>query len=130
MEKELRSYYCRIRRCLPCPGKLKKQIMDNIQSQVNAYLEENPTADFASVRQHFGTPQQIASAYIDEMTTAEILKRFKLKKTVITALCIIAAIVAAIWITAVAEALKSAKNSVDGYYEVGEIVVEEEVTHK
>ena len=72
MKNEQNQYYRAIRRCLPCSGKQKQQIMDRIQRSVSSYMEENPLADFSAIEKRFGTPQQIAHAYIEEMEIPEI----------------------------------------------------------
>lgn len=54
--KELKKYYRQISSWLPCGGKLKKEIMARLRSTVEAYLLENPTADFDALQVHFGTP--------------------------------------------------------------------------
>lgn len=124
MNEDLKKYYRNIRRCLPCDNKLKRQIMDSIKTQVNSYLEENLSVDFTSVQQHFGTPQQIAAAYIDEMTSSEILKKIKVKKAFITITCAAVAVMVFIWLAAVSTALTNAFIQSDGYYDVGTVIEE------
>lgn len=124
MNEDLKKYYRNIRRCLPCDNKLKRQIMDSIKTQVNSYLEENLSVDFTSVQQHFGTPQQIAAAYIDEMTSSEILKKIKVKKAFITITCAAVAVIVFIWLAAVSTALTNAFIQSDGYYDVGTVIEE------
>ena len=116
MNNQLKKYYRSIRRCLSCPGKMKNRILDNIRQSVSAYLEENPTADFAAVQQHFGTPQQIAAACIEEMTAPEIVKNFKVKKTVITIVCTAVALALLMWGITLGIALIENYNSAHGFY--------------
>ena len=118
MKKQLNAYCRRVRRCLPCPGKLKKQIMDSIWTQINLFLEKNPTADMTAIQQHFGTPQQIAAAYIDEMTPAEILRKFKIKRTVITIVCAAAALALLLWAGTLAAALLDLHDTTNGTYDI------------
>ena len=122
MKKNLTNYYRNIRCCLPCSGKLKKQILDDIKAQVNTYIEENPSVDYNTIEQHFGTPQQIATAYIDEMTTQEIQKRFTIKKTTVVVVCTAIALIVAMWATALISAWIDAQNSFDGFYDVGPVI--------
>ena len=122
MNDQLKKYYRGIRRCLPCPGKLKRQIMDRITQAVSAYLEENPEADFEAVQQHFGTPQQIAADYIEEMTTPEILKKFKVKRTVIGIVCGAVALALVMWGIVLISAWVDAQKSFDGFYDVGTVI--------
>lgn len=122
MKRNLTSYYRSIRHCLPCSSKLKKQILTDIKTQVNTYMEENPSADCEIIKQHFGTPQQIATAYIDEMTTQEIQKRFTIKKTTIVIVCIAIGLIVAMWATALISAWIDAQKSFDGFYDVGPVI--------
>lgn len=118
MKIDLKNYYRRIRRCLPWGGKRKKQIMETIEQTVAAYVEETPGADMTAVERHFGTPQQIAAAYIDEMTTPEILKKFKLRRTIVLIICSAAAIALVLWGAALAAALIENYDAHNGYYEI------------
>lgn len=122
MNKELKTYYRHIWGCLPGSGKIKKQIMDSLRQSVNAYLEENPGADFKEVKAHFGTPQQIAAAYVEEMDTSEVMKKLRIRKTVVGIVCTAAALALLMWGIGLIIALVKEINAADGYYDVGPIV--------
>lgn len=124
LEKQLKAYYREIRHYLPGFGKLKKQIMDSIRQSIGAYLEENPAADFEEIQKHFGTPQQIATSYVDEMTTPEILKKFSVKKTILTIICAAVVTIVIIWLAAVGIAIANEHTQADGYYDVGTVIEE------
>lgn len=72
--KELKQYYRDIAKNLPVGRKQKQQILLAITQSVEDYLAAHPQADFQAVQEHFGSPQEIAAAYIENMTTPEILK--------------------------------------------------------
>ena len=95
--KELKKYYRQISSWLPCGGKLKKEIMARLRSTVEAYLLENPTADFDALQVHFGTPQQIVTAFVDEMGTKELLIQLHARNRIIKIVFICAGILVAIW---------------------------------
>lgn len=99
--KELKSYYRQIRSWLPCGGRLRKNMMNNITETVEEYLAEHPESDFITLQAHFGTPQQIASAFVDEMETAELLSSIRIRKKIIKIILICLATVVAIWAVAV-----------------------------
>lgn len=101
MTKELKNYYRQVSTWLPCSGRQKKRIMDNIAHTVEGYLAEHPEADFAALQAHFGTPQQIASTFVDEMDTDELLNALKLRKRMIQIACACVIAVVAIWAVAV-----------------------------
>ena len=70
--------YCRqIRGWLPCPAKEKNAILAQIKINIADYQNQNPDADFAAIAAHFGTPQSIASSYVDLMDTGELLRKLR-----------------------------------------------------
>ena len=95
--KELKKYYRQISSWLPCGGPLKKQLMGSITATVEGYLAEHPEADFLAIQAHFGTPQQIATAFVDEMETAELLIKLHMRNRIIKIIFLCACILIAIW---------------------------------
>lgn len=63
LETELREYYAHIRRQIP-DAAMQKKITDDLRTDVNAYLTENPDAVFADIVTCFGTPDEISDYYI------------------------------------------------------------------
>ncbi len=80
--KELKAYYRQIRGWLPCGGRLRKQMMQEIKATVEGYRAERPEADFSALQAHFGTPQQIAAAFVDEMGTEELLRALRVRRRI------------------------------------------------
>ena len=68
----LLRYLWEVREELPGNRRQKKQILSRVESSVRDFVTENPHADYAAITQRFGTPQQIAASYIEEMSTAGI----------------------------------------------------------
>lgn len=114
--KELKQYYRQIKRWLPCGGSLKKQLMANITATIEAYLAENPEADFSALQAHFGTPQQIAAAFVDEMDTAELLRTLLIRRRIVNIILACAVGILALWVVVVLNAWISAMLSNLGYY--------------
>lgn len=121
--KELLRYYRDIKQWLPCSHGRKKRILSDIQQTVNGYLAEHPGTDMQAILQRLGTPHQIASTYIDEMGTLELLQHLrqnrKIRKIVIISL---SALVAA-WVIALTITVASAVNSFSGYIDPGYITI-------
>lgn len=82
-ELALRRYYWTIRSYLPCSGKLKKQILMEIRTNISHYLEEFPEAEFSQIEGRFGTPQSIAAAYVDDMNTQELLRALRIRRRIV-----------------------------------------------
>lgn len=55
---------------LPCSGKVKKPLLDALRAQAEEYIEGG--GDAAALEQRFGTPQQVAAAWVGEMDTSEL----------------------------------------------------------
>ena len=121
--KELKQYYREIAKKLPVGRKQKQQILLTITQSVEDYLAAHPLADFQAVQAHFGSPQEIAAAYIENMTTPEILKKFRFRKTIIIVVCSVAAVALLMWAAVVGYALMNELNE-DGGFVVVEPVVE------
>lgn len=125
MNRELKRYYRDILHLLPGNVKQKKQLMETLWESVSAYIEENPQVTIQEVQAHFGTPQQIAAAYLEEMSTPEVIKKIKTRKTVICIICAAVALALLMWGIVLAIALSDAQNSAKGNVETGNLVIEE-----
>lgn len=111
----LKRYIQSVSAELPCTGKAKKHIISQLQDSVSGYLEQNPDADFMSVQAHFGSPQEIATGYVDAQDSPNLLKKMRTKKKVIAIVSGIMAVILLIWIGAVAWAIKNQNESNNDY---------------
>lgn len=80
---QIRRYYGEIRKNLPCRGRRKREFMTKIKSMVDQYLQENPQADVSDVTARFGTPQQIASAYLNEQDDQVLVRDMRVGNRVV-----------------------------------------------
>lgn len=115
LDKNIKKYFWQVRSLLPCNLREKKRMLSDLQERIGDYLEANPDADFSAVEAHFGTPQQIATAFVDEMGTTELLLKLRVRKRVIR---VTAAFMAAIMLgifTFYAVALIDFYNKTNGY---------------
>lgn len=78
----IKKYVCAVSSFLPCSGKTKKPWLDAIRAQVEDYIAQG--GDPAALAERFGTPQQVAAAYVDEMPTAELLAQLHIRRRVVT----------------------------------------------
>lgn len=97
LDTALKRYYHSISKELPCPHKTRVKIMQQIQSSVNLFLEQNPDADFHDVQVHFGEPQTIALSYIEDQDAPELLRKMHIKRKVIAIVATTMALILAIW---------------------------------
>lgn len=106
--------YCRaVKSWLPCDAKQKRRILEKIRLDVTGYLEENPDADIAAIQARFGTPQTIASAYVDDMDTAQLLHSLRVRKRIVTIVAAAMAVILLTWAGVVTWAVVDEINSKD-----------------
>lgn len=121
-------YLFQVRRYLPCSGKTKNQIMAQIRNNVSAYAAENPSVSHASLIERFGSPRQIASMYIDERETSEILNALRIKQKILGAVIAAAAVMVTLWCGVMAYEIYYNANIANGYFSVTTESVYQEAT--
>ena len=112
----LRRYLRSVRSMLPCSGAQKKRILEEIRCNANAFLEDQPNADSSQLQIHFGTPEQIAASYVDNMDMSALLKTIRIKKRIFTT--VVAAVLAILlsWACTVTWAIIKANDQNNGYF--------------
>ena len=113
----LRHYYQTICSYLPCSGKLKKQILTEIRTNISKYLEEFPEAEFSQIEVRFGTPKSIAAAYVDDMDTQELLHALRIRRKITAILIAAVLVILAMWGAVVSAAYIDARQEEHGYSE-------------
>lgn len=98
----LRRYLREVKSWLPCGGKMKKEILGKISGTVSGYLTENRGGDYGALVARFGTPQQIASAYVDELETPELLNSLRIRRRIVKIVSGTALVVIILWVGVVA----------------------------
>lgn len=116
-DSALRRYYQTIRSYLPCSGKLKKQILMEIRTNISHYLEKFPEAEFSQIEARFGSPQSIAAAYVDDMDTQELLHALRIRRKITTMLIAALLAIVTMWGTVVTAAYIDAHQGTNGYIE-------------
>lgn len=122
--KQTREYLKQVRRALPCPAALKKQVLTGLGEDISRYIQEHPDADGQALAGVFGTPEQIAQTYIDTLSAEELAavlrKRSKIWRAVIAIVGACALLCVLIWGCAVIAALREVQ-------ERGDLVIETQI---
>ena len=74
---------------LPCSGKVKKPLLDTLRAQAEEYIADG--GDAAALEQRFGTPQQVAAAWVDEMDTSELLAELHIHRRIVMVVALVLA---------------------------------------
>lgn len=97
-ERAIRQFCHAVGNYLPCPRKQRQHILQNLRLRLEEYRSEH-AEDSVTPEEQFGTPQQVAASYVDDMDTAELLAALRLRRKILTvvgigvlaALCILIA---------------------------------------
>lgn len=117
-DKALRRYYRQVRGWLPCGGRLRKQIMEQLRENVEDYLDHHPEADFQQFLEHFGDPKTIAGSYVDAQNTEEILTALRIRRRVVGIVAVVAVLVLLVWIVGVVSATRGYGESASAFLEI------------
>ena len=92
MQLKLTRFLWRVRRSLPCSHKEKRGILLPIRQEVAAFLETNPKASMNAIEARFGSPLDIAAAWLDSADKPKVLRAMQFRKRI--AFAILAAVFA------------------------------------
>lgn len=123
--RAVRRYLQEIRGWLPCSRKLKNAILERIRNTVREYLTDNPESSYEELMERFGSPQQIAATYVEDMGTDELLRDLRIRRRIIGAVAATAIAVVALWVGFITAAYVDHVNDVNGYLAVGEAMATE-----
>lgn len=97
-----------------------------MKSLVRDYASNHPNADYENLVERFGTPHQIAAAYVEEMAVSEIMNNLQFSRKVVKIAVAAAATVVLVWLGAVTIALIHGYKSTSGQIDVT-VTVEERI---
>jgi hypothetical protein len=83
LERRAAAYCRRIGRKLPFGGQRKQDYLQILQEDVGRYLSAHPWAKPEELAETFGSPEQIAVAFLSEMDDREIYRRISARKRVV-----------------------------------------------
>lgn len=124
----IRRYVRAVSTFLPCSGKRKKPWLADLRTQAESYVAEG--GDAAALEQRFGTPQQMAFSYVDEMPTADLLAELHIRRRLIAVTAITLAAALAVYIAALAWQAYLIHDSLNGWSETYVVEYENIVTEE
>lgn len=74
---------------------MKKPLLDTLRAQAEEYITDG--GDAAALEQRFGTPQQVAAAWVDEMDTSELLAELHIHRRIVMVVALVLAAVLVIF---------------------------------
>lgn len=122
--RAVRRYLRETRGWLPCSWKLKREILNRIESTVREYVVDNPNVSYEGLTERFGIPQQIAATYVEEMGTDELLRDLRIRRKIVKIVAATAAVVICLWAGLVIASYVDHRKDVNGYATVEIIEIE------
>ena len=97
MNREVEAYVQQIEKCLfTCPKKKRSAFLRDFRGSLNAYIEEHPEASVQELQGMFGSPEEIAEAFLKSEQFDTSKKVFSSKKRInriiVIAVCALVAI--------------------------------------
>ncbi len=122
----IRRYVRAVSTFLPCSGKRKKPWLADLRAQAESYVAEG--GDAAALEQRFGTPQQMAFTYVDEMPTADLLAELHIRRRLVAVTAITLAAALAVYIAVLVWQAYLVYDSLNGWSETYIVEYENIVT--
>ena len=72
MNDTLKKYFQEVRKLLPCSSSEKKRCIIELESDVSAFLENNPNATLEDLYASIGSPESIAESFIARIHPAQL----------------------------------------------------------
>ena len=114
----VRRYVCEVKKSIPCGGKQKRMILKQVNSSIREFVLEMPGCCYDDIIKRFGTPNQIAASYLEELDLADLKSQFSVRKRIICAVAAVGILVIGIWAGVVLYALHEYGDAMPGYIEV------------
>ena len=76
----LDRYFRNLRKNLLCANKEKKRILSDLRINAENWMEAHPEGDEKAFLEAFGTPEDIAASYMEEMGYTDVSKKILLRK--------------------------------------------------
>lgn len=104
MNKVAAHYLRAVRKALHCPGRQGKRLLHQLGEDIDEYCEEHPDATEEELCRRFGTPEDVAADFVEDLGGSIAVniqrRRNRIVTAVIVALVLVAGAVAVrqIWI--------------------------------
>lgn len=94
MNKPARAYLRAVRRALRCPGRQGKQLLRQLSEDIEEYCEEHPDATEGELCRRFGTPEDVAAAFVEDLGGSIAVNVQRRRNRIVTAVIVVLVLVA------------------------------------
>lgn len=94
MNKPARAYLRAVRRALRCPGRQGKQLLHQLSEDIEEYCEEHPDATEETLCRRFGTPEDVAADFVEDLGGSIAVNIQRRRNRIVTAVIVVLVLVA------------------------------------
>ena len=107
IEKDIEKYMSEVSSHLFCLQKNKKAVLEDIREAILEFTESNEVETMDIIYARFGTPEEIAKAYIADAEPQNIKKAINIRKMLVAAVVIALAMLAITFIVTIIDSHQS-----------------------
>ena len=94
MNKPARAYLRAVRRALRCPRRQGKQLLRQLSEDIEEYCEEHPDATEEELCRRFGTPEDVAADFVEDLGGSIAVNIQRRRNRIVTAVIVALVLVA------------------------------------
>lgn len=94
MNDTLKQYLQEVKKLLPCSSSEKKRCIIELESDVSAFLENNPNATLEDLYASIGSPESIAKSFSSRISPTQLSHRLSIKRKIAIGVIVIVALLA------------------------------------
>lgn len=80
MNKDVKKYIKYVKKIIPIHSKDKKEFISLLTYRINEFSNELDICTYQDIVNEFGTPNEVAGSYIENLDSDEIIKKLNKKK--------------------------------------------------
>lgn len=94
MNKVAERYLRAVRKALHCPGRQGKQLLRQLSEDIEEYCEEHPDATEEALCRRFGTPEDVAADFVEDLGGSIAVNVQRRRNRIVTAVIVVLVLVA------------------------------------
>lgn len=81
-QNDLKIYKNDVKSKLLCDSKISKALFKDLQNDIDNYIEDNNVTSIEEIYKHFGSADDIATAFLDTVDIAAVKRKMNIKKLI------------------------------------------------
>ena len=94
MNKVAERYLRAVRKALHCPGRQGKRLLRQLSEDIEEYCEEHPDATEEELCRRFGTPEDVAADFVEDLGGSIAVNVQRRRNRIVTAVIVVLVLVA------------------------------------